>query len=625
MHLLRGCFALTLVVVLASVAHVADCINVTAYDATCQQNCCCKVCSSPSNEAFPYGLTEVNIQTNPSFPKVRGSTCHFPVWSDRQYNDTSGNPVTPPDTLWWTSFAVFGDSNTYTAPMTCDCCQFSGIDTSCSETRPAARRPQHFYLMGGYAIEYKAATLVFEDGVELSSTDIAELRNDTHCGYGRPAGVMRRSNLTILTGSKGVEASEARWTINRLPSNGCYRVCYFHSTLTTPTWYTIGFLTVHNQPQADVTYKVNPRHITLGGNTVTITYFGRNLLSVFDDAASMVFGGTCGVGVPTTSTILTTNGILNVQGEWCKPPVEQPISTIRPLRRLAIAYSTCKSANRIYQNEVEWEVKLPTTAFDQNIVMCYRLGAFWYTLAPLRIYAQQSAAVALNSLYTATNGPSWIGQRGWGGSNACLFHGIRCKAGKVTAIHLGRNNLVGTIPNTFFLADFFDSLEHIALDMNSLSGTLPITIGALRQLKFLDLGYNQMTGTLPITLRHTSLDVLYVSNNQFDGSVPETLAELQLLWDKATNVTDGEAIPPPPSCPYDVLECSQRGSTDAGVFPCGYDSISELECTVRGCCFNAQAPLVFGGTACFTKRSAFVNTHPTCTSESCTVVAYVPP
>lgn len=585
-----------------------------SYVGSCQEQCCCPVCGVPTNDAFPYGLT-VDPVTQ-TFPKVRGSSCHFSIWSDRPYNNSDGVPVTVPNTLFWTNYSVFLDYTTHRAPITCDCCQFSGIDTSCKETIPAATYPKYFYIDGGLAEEYQAATLVFMDGVQLNQTDYVELRNDTYCGYLHPRPVQYHGNLTITN-----ESFTSQVNMSRLPPRGCYKVCYYASSLTTPQWYDLGYLTVHAKPQTSISYVWNNQDVLLAGNSATITYFGRDLLSVFDDVAEMRSSGSCGGGSPAATTATGTNGIIEIVdgAEWCKPAVKAKITAVRPLNYIAIKYSDCGTSNRVYQSRTQWTLTLPTSAADVSYSVCYFTGGVWLNAGTVLIPGQQTSVAALQSLYTATNGDSWTRNTGWAGTNPCVFHGVRCDvSGKVVALHLGRNNLTGTIPFSLFYAPFFSTMQHIALDMNNITGTMPREIGALRNLKYLDIGFNNFTGSLPDTLDRTSLYITYAGNNRLDGHLPSVIDSIGLTWTAYGNdLVDMPAPLQAPGCPVDIMECSDRGSTDYGTTPCGPDGVTEAACKAYGCCFNAQAPLTFGGTSCFTKRRVTYLQFPPCQQLSC--------
>jgi hypothetical protein len=585
-----------------------------SYVGSCKELCCCPVCGVPTNDAFPYGLTEDSVAL--PFPKVKGASCHFSIWSDRPYNDSNGNAVTVPDTLFWLNYNVFLDYVTHTAPITCDCCRFSGVDTSCKETIPIATYPKYFFAQGGLAQEYQPISLFFMDGVQLNYTDVVQLRNDTYCGYSHPRPVQSFDNLTITN-----QSFTSNVNIPRLPPRGCYKVCYYASSLTTPQWYDLGYLTVNAKPQPSISFVWNNLDVLLAGNTATITYFGRQLLSVFDDIAELRTSGSCGSGSPTATTATGINGILSVISgtEWCKPAVVARITATRPLNYIAISYSDCGTANRVYQARTQWTLTLPVSVADVTYTVCYRTASTWYSAGTTFVPGQRTASSALQTLYTATNGATWIRSTGWGGTNPCAFYGVRCDInGKVVALYLQRNNLTGTIPSALFYAPYFSTLNHIALDMNSISGTVPREMGSLRNLNFLDLGFNNLSGTLPNTLDRTNLYITYAGNNQVVGSLPTVIESIGLSWTSyGNNLSDAPDPLQAPGCPTDVLECSEVGSTDYGTTQCGPDGMTQGACTAYGCCFNAQAPLTFGGTACFTKRRVTYLQYPPCQKLSC--------
>lgn len=588
------------------------------YVGSCKQTCCCRVCGSPTNDAFPYGLTNAPITNNPPFPSVRGSSCHFSIWSDREYNDSYGNPVTVPDTLFWTNYSVFLDYTNHIAPISCDCCQFSGVDTSCKEIIPAATYPKYFYVEYGKVQEYQTTSLIFMDGVQLNRTDYVELRNDTFCGYLSPRPVLRQTDLTVFNNT-----FNSMINIGSLPSRGCYKVCYFASTLSTPQWYDLGYLTVHPRPQpaTTVSYLFGPKDVLLAGNTATLSFFGTNWMSVFDDGAELRSSGSCGSGGAVMSTFTGTSGILDVVpgAEWCKPAVKPKITAVRPLNYIAIKYTDCVLKNRVYQSRVQWGLTFPTSSVDVNYTICYRLNSTWKTVGTALVHGQQTARNALMLLYAATNGASWKHQSNWGNTNPCTFFGVRCDINnQVTALYLSRNNISGTIPSNMFYAPFFATLTHLAIDMNALSGTVPREIGALRKLSFLDIGFNNLTGTLPATLDDTSLYIAYMGNNDLSGAIPQSLDSVGLTWTSFGNTLEDPLDElQAPGCPKDIMECSQRGSRDYGTTQCGTDGITEAACKAYGCCFNPQAPLVFGGTACFTRRRVSFAKYPPCAKLTC--------
>lgn len=409
-----------------------------------------------------------------------------------------------------------------------------------------------------------------------------------------------------------------------MPVHGCYRVCYYQQNLTTPGWYHVGDLIVHQQPQATMTHVVDAHDVLLSGNEVTITFFGQNLLNVFDDLAELRTGGTCGDGAYTVRTQQAGYEGLSVLpgADWCHPAVVPGITNERPLRRIAIQYSDCPGANRLFVDRLTWKLVLPAAA---TYTVCYQLNGTWVSLAnTLVVPAQLTAAAGLQALYDNTQGNEWHYAAGWGGTNACDFHGVRCDtSGNVVSVYLGRNNLQGSLPVDFFRGAYFNTLTDLKLDMNTITGTVPHEIGAFRKLRILDISYNGLSGTLPISLLRTDLQTIYVPGNNFDGEMPHELTQLSQRWAAETGISDEAAPNVTFKCPRPVEECSDQGSTTPGVTQCGYTGITEAECLIRGCCFNSQAPLTFGGTACFTKRAVTYTTLPPCNNGQATCTPQV--
>jgi hypothetical protein len=580
----------------------------------CQERCCCKVCSSPTAQAYPYGLINKTLSVdNPVNPGVVGAACLVPTWADRgPVNNTVNALVQGPDTLFWTALSVFSDTAAHVAPTNCDCCKLS-VDTNCAEEAPIARRPALFKIeLDGAALEGKPGAIVFEGGYALSGGDLAELRNDTHCGYRPPAYLMRTSVGQLVPNTA---TTHNTWYIPKLPNHGCYRVCYYHSNLTTPGWYYIGDIVVHRTPQSTLTHILDPADVLLAGNEVTLDFIGQGLLNIFSDRAELRTSGSCGGVGFITNTASGSNGGLDVLpgADWCHPPVVPGITATRPLRKIAVTYQDCPLVNRLYVDRLRWKLTLPLAA-TTTYTVCYRRNGTWATLPnTLTVPGQLTAAAALQSLYASTGGNQWLHAAGWGGTNACVFHGVRCDAsGNVVSVYLGRNKLSGTLPVNFFRGAYFNTITDLKLDMNALTGTVPKEIGTFRKLRVLDLSYNQLSGTLPISLLRSDLQTVYVAGNDLDGTVPYQLTQLSQQWTAENELVNEPTPVAKAACPTPVELCSDRGSTTPGVSECGYSSITEAECLIRGCCFNAQAPLTFGGTACFTKREVTYETLPPC-------------
>ncbi|MFO0331316.1 MAG: FG-GAP-like repeat-containing protein, partial [Bacteroidota bacterium] len=114
-----------------------------------------------------------------------------------------------------------------------------------------------------------------------------------------------------------------------------------------------------------------------------------------------------------------------------------------------------------------------------------------------------SERAALIALYNSTNGASWTNNTNWLNPNESTWHGVV---------------VVGC------------SVEQINLPNNNLSGSMPIEIGNLPNLKQLDLWNNSVTGTIPAALTNlTNLQRAYLFNNQLTGSIPATIGNMTSL------------------------------------------------------------------------------------------------
>ncbi|CAH8347656.1 unnamed protein product [Eruca vesicaria subsp. sativa] len=75
-----------------------------------------------------------------------------------------------------------------------------------------------------------------------------------------------------------------------------------------------------------------------------------------------------------------------------------------------------------------------------------------------------------------------------------------------------------------------NSLVSLHLYSNNLNGTLPESLGALRNLQILDLSENSFTGSIPSLVGNmASLKELYLSRNSMKGKIPQSVGKLQRL------------------------------------------------------------------------------------------------
>uniref|UniRef100_A0A1J3E8C4 non-specific serine/threonine protein kinase n=1 Tax=Noccaea caerulescens TaxID=107243 RepID=A0A1J3E8C4_NOCCA len=110
--------------------------------------------------------------------------------------------------------------------------------------------------------------------------------------------------------------------------------------------------------------------------------------------------------------------------------------------------------------------------------------------------------------------------------------------------HFGNNKLSGVIPKELFSSKM--NLIHVLFDGNEFTGSVPDTLGLVKNLTVLRLDRNKLTGDIPSSLNNlTTLSELYLSNNRFSGSLP-SLTSLTSLYtlDVSNNKLKSSLIPP---------------------------------------------------------------------------------
>ena len=156
---------------------------------------------------------------------------------------------------------------------------------------------------------------------------------------------------------------------------------------------------------------------------------------------------------------------------------------------------------------------------------------------------------ALLVVHAATGGGKWTKKAGWlSAADPCVWLGVSCSDEHVDQLRLDSNKLTGSIPvelGSLTALSFLDlsgnglsgpippeigsltALSNLVLSRNNLTGSIPAEIGNLTELKSLRLGRNQLSGTIPAELgKLTKLQVLFMHTNQLTGPVPLTVASL---------------------------------------------------------------------------------------------------
>lgn len=135
----------------------------------------------------------------------------------------------------------------------------------------------------------------------------------------------------------------------------------------------------------------------------------------------------------------------------------------------------------------------------------------------------------LVALYEATTGPGWRAHDGWLSDRPVAeWFGVTTGAnGRVTALELSANNLIGAIPPE---VAGLSQLEVLNLERNQLAGPIIPELGQLTTLRTLNLGVNDHTGRIPPELGDlANLEDFRVRRNDVSGPVPAELGNLRSL------------------------------------------------------------------------------------------------
>ena len=138
---------------------------------------------------------------------------------------------------------------------------------------------------------------------------------------------------------------------------------------------------------------------------------------------------------------------------------------------------------------------------------------------------------ALVTFYTETNGSNWVNNTNWLSAEPLGdWFGVTTDAsGRVTALKLRHNNLLGTLPAEL---GQLASLETLFLPDNELSGPIPPELGNLNNLRVLDLAFCWISGSIPPELGQLSeLEILDLTLNgtSLAGTLPPELGRLTEL------------------------------------------------------------------------------------------------
>ncbi len=160
----------------------------------------------------------------------------------------------------------------------------------------------------------------------------------------------------------------------------------------------------------------------------------------------------------------------------------------------------------------------------------------------------------LMELYEATDGDNWTNNKNWCSDEPIYYwYGVYADFdNNVFQLNLEDNSLSGTLPESI---GNLESLEYLTLrnnysltgeipesiknlkqlkslyiDYTALSGTIPECIGDLTNLTYLNIGFSQLTGSIPSSIGNLrNLTGLVLNNNTLSGSIPESSGNLNSL------------------------------------------------------------------------------------------------
>ncbi|HUS02907.1 MAG TPA: T9SS type A sorting domain-containing protein [Chitinophagaceae bacterium] len=151
---------------------------------------------------------------------------------------------------------------------------------------------------------------------------------------------------------------------------------------------------------------------------------------------------------------------------------------------------------------------------------------------PANAQVAQQDSLALVDLYNSTNGRGWIFDNNWLTTQPLYrWRGITLDATgtRVQQIDLHDNSLTGSLPNS--IGDLTE-LTVLNLPNNNLTGSIPSTIGNLKKLYLVKLWLNQLSGPIPSSIGNlTNLVYLFLNQNQFTGAIPSTIGNMTSLVD----------------------------------------------------------------------------------------------
>lgn len=162
---------------------------------------------------------------------------------------------------------------------------------------------------------------------------------------------------------------------------------------------------------------------------------------------------------------------------------------------------------------------------------------------------------------------------------------MRHLGGSLIYLDMGRNTLSGSIPES--LGDL-TLLQHLDLDKNyRLGGTLPASLFDLKELEFLDLDRNMLSGTIgdDIGTQLMNLSFVQLSYNSFSGTIPASFALLNRMSTLTLEGNDLTGVMPEGVCDLLLTSGNGVGILENLFSDCGPDVV-QVQCDCCTECFN---------------------------------------
>lgn len=148
---------------------------------------------------------------------------------------------------------------------------------------------------------------------------------------------------------------------------------------------------------------------------------------------------------------------------------------------------------------------------------------FFCLLSPARS-SDVDSLLALKSSIDPSNSIPWRGE-----TDLCSWEGVKeCLNGRVSKLVLEHLNLTGSLDSR--ILNQLDQLRVLSFKSNSLSGSIP-NLSGLHNLKSVYLNDNNFTGSFPESLTSLHrLKTINLSGNRLSGKIPASLLRLSRLY-----------------------------------------------------------------------------------------------